>query len=219
MKIGRAVFRIAVVTAAVVAVAASVIAGISYVREQSLVMGIADKVLRFHVIANSDSEEDQNIKYEVRDAVGSYMKELLDGAVNEAECEEIVTLNVAEIKEHAEDTVINAGADYGVTVELADVDFPEKNYGDYVFPEGNYRALRIVLGEGNGQNWWCVMYPNMCFSGSVYETVTEDADEALKEVLSEEEYRRIIFSGNYEIRSGALDFLFNLKNKYYKKTS
>jgi stage II sporulation protein R len=171
------------------------------------------------VIANSDSEEDQNIKYEVRDAVGSYMKELLDGAVNEAECEEIVTLNVAEIKEHAEDTVINAGADYGVTVELADVDFPEKNYGDYVFPEGNYRALRIVLGEGNGQNWWCVMYPNMCFSGSVYETVTEDADEALKEVLSEEEYRRIIFSGNYEIRSGALDFLFNLKNKYYKKTS
>jgi stage II sporulation protein R len=99
------------------------------------------------------------------------------------------------------------------------VDFPEKNYGDYVFPEGNYRALRIVLGEGNGQNWWCVMYPNMCFSGSVYETVTEDADEALKEVLSEEEYRRIIFSGNYEIRSGALDFLFNLKNKYYKKTS
>jgi stage II sporulation protein R len=221
MKIGRVkrVRRVWLGAAAMCAVAASAVAVMSYVEERSLVQSIAGKILRFHVIANSDSDEDQDIKYKVRDAVGAYMQELLSSAENEAECEAIVAMNAGQIEAYAEDTVRDCGADYGVTVELADVDFPEKSYGEYVFPEGNYRALRITLGEGAGQNWWCVMYPNMCFAGSVYEAVSDDADEALREVLSADEYRKIIFSGEYEIRSGALDFLYRLKNRYYEKTS
>jgi stage II sporulation protein R len=91
-------------------------------------------------------------------------------------------------------------------MELADTEFPAKMYGSFLFPSGTYRAMRLILGEGAGQNWWCVVYPNMCFSGSVYEVVDGDA-ESLRAVLTQEEYEDILFTGNYEIRFKYLDFL------------
>ena len=141
--------------------------GILYTRQARLQQAISDKVLRFHVLANSDSEADQNLKLAVRDAVGSYMQEKLADVENLEECELVVRQSLGEIEEAAAETIAENGYDYDVTAELEHTSFPVKNYGSYTFPAGDYEALRIVIGEGNGHNWWCVMYPNMCFSDSM----------------------------------------------------
>ena len=102
-----------------------------------------------------------------------------------------------EIIAVSKETLAANGFTYGASAELTHTDFPEKTYGDYTFPEGNYEALEITLGDGAGHNWWCVLYPNMCFRGSVYEVVEDEAKENLKEVLTPDEYESIFYSGKY----------------------
>ena len=92
------------------------------------------------------------------------------------------------------------GFAYPVQAELTECHFPIKTYGDYTFPAGNYDALKITIGEGEGQNWWCVLYPNMCFENSMYEVVGENAEKELRKVLDEEEYQAVLSSGDYEVR-------------------
>lgn len=181
--------------------------GLQYGRNLRMQEDIAGKVLRFHVLANSDSREDQALKLAVRDAVGVEMAEVLAGAGDREACEKIINANLNQIKATAERVVEEWGLDYEVEAALEEVDFPVKTYGDYTFPAGKYEALRVVIGEGEGHNWWCVMYPNMCFSGSVYEVVDEEAEEKLREVLDEEEYETVLSSGDYEVRLKCLDFL------------
>lgn len=181
--------------------------GLQYGRNLRMQEDIAGKVLRFHVLANSDSREDQVLKLAVRDAVGVEMAEVLAGAGDREACEKIINANLNQIKATAERVVEEWGLDYEVEAALEEVDFPVKTYGDYTFPAGKYEALRVVIGEGEGHNWWCVMYPNMCFSGSVYEVVDEEAEEKLREVLDEEEYETVLSSGDYEVRLKCLDFL------------
>ena len=111
-----------------------------------------------------------------------------------------------EIVALAEKTLEDNGYTYGAAAELAHVQFPEKNYGDYTFPAGEYEALEVTLGKGGGHNWWCVLYPNMCFRGAVYEVVDEEADEALREVLTPEEYADVFDSGKLEIRFKFLEY-------------
>ena len=180
------------------------------IRQQNLQQGIAEKILRFHVLAASDTKEDQELKLKVRDSVGIYMEENLKGALNKSESEEIVRLHLGEIEAVAEQTIKEAGYDYPVTASLAYVEFPEKTYGAYVFPAGTYEALEVVIGEGKGHNWWCVMYPNLCFSGSVYEVVDEEAEERLREVLSAEEYEAVFSSGNVKVEWKSLAFFKEL---------
>lgn len=180
------------------------------IRQQSLQHGIAEKILRFHVLAASDTKEDQELKLKVRDAVGVYMEEELADALNKSESEELVRLHLGEIEAVAEQTIKEAGYDYPVTASLAYVEFPEKTYGAYVFPAGTYEALEVVIGEGKGHNWWCVMYPNLCFSGSVYEVVDEEAEERLREVLSTEEYEAVFSSGNVKVEWKSLAFFKEL---------
>lgn len=175
--------------------------------------GIADEVLRFHVLANSDSEADQNLKLAVRDAVGSFMQEKLTDVENLEECELVVRQSLGEIEEAAAETIAENGYDYDVTAELEHTSFPVKNYGSYTFPAGDYEALRIVIGEGNGHNWWCVMYPNMCFSDSMYEVVDEEAGEKLREVLTTEEYEKVLAEGDYQVRMKYFSWL----NPYLEK--
>lgn len=181
--------------------------GLQYGRNLRMQEDIAGKVLRFHVLANSDSREDQALKLAVRDAVGAEMAEVLAGAGDREACEKIINANLNQIKATAERVVEEWGLDYEVEAALEEVDFPVKTYGDYTFPAGKYEALRVVIGEGEGHNWWCVMYPNMCFSGSVYEDVDEEAEGKLREVLDEEEYETVLSSGDYEVRLKCLDFL------------
>ena len=187
--------------------------GILYTRQARLQQTISDKVLRFHVLANSDSEADQNLKLAVRDAVGSFMQEKLAAVENLEECELVVRQSLGEIEEAAAETIAENGYDYDVTAELEHTSFPVKNYGSYTFPAGDYEALRIVIGEGNGHNWWGVMYPNMCFSDSMYEVVDEEAGEKLREVLTTEEYEKVLAEGDYQVRMKYFSWL----NPYLEK--
>ena len=162
--------------------------------------GIAEKILRFHILANSDSDKDQKVKEKVRDAIGNYLAPQLEEARDLSDTKNIVTRHMDEIVTVAEETLEKEGYSYGASARLATVDFPVKTYGSYTFPAGEYEALEITLGEGNGHNWWCVLYPNMCFQGTVYEVVEEEADEALREVLTPEEYADVFNERNYQIR-------------------
>ena len=174
--------------------------------EDPLQPEIAEKILRFHVLANSDSEEDQNVKKKVRDAVGQLMGPKLAGSQDLAETEMIVQQSMDEIVEVATETLEANGYDYGASARLAQVEFPVKSYGEYTFPEGEYEALQVTLGAGSGHNWWCVLYPNMCFRGSVYEVTTDDAKKALREVLTPEEYADVFRHGKFQIRFKFLEY-------------
>lgn len=170
----------------------------SYVRQRS-VEAISGKVLRFHVIARSDSDDDQRRKLLVRDAVGEWMSFKLQGASDKADCEEIIEKNKTQIKRLAEQVLEEDGAPEEVRVQLADVEFPDKVYGDYEFPAGTYRALQIIIGAGGGHNWWCVLYPNLCFSAEGYDVTGEGAKQELSRVLSPEEYEQVLKEKNYKL--------------------
>jgi stage II sporulation protein R len=195
------------------AVTAFVIAGIAiggvYQYKKAadpLQQSIAAKILRFHILANSDSDEDQAVKLKVRDAVGLMLEEKLSGSRSLSESEQIVAQNLDAIVAVAEQTLVENGYDYGADARLANVDFPVKTYGAYTFPEGEYEALEVTLGAGEGHNWWCVLYPNMCFQGSVYEVVSDGADDRLREVLSPEEYEDVFHAGSIQIRFKFLEY-------------
>ena len=183
--------------------------GILYTRQARLQQAISDKVLRFHVLANSDSEADQNLKLAVRDAVGSFMQEKLTAVENLEECEMVVRQSLGEIEEAAAETIAENGYDYDVTAELEHTSFPVKNYGSYTFPAGDYEALRIVIGEGNGHNWWCVLYPPLCFVDAVYGVVPENSKEKLAGVLTDEEYKTVTDRG-CKVRFKYLTFINEL---------
>lgn len=162
--------------------------------------GIAEEILRFHVIANSDSEEDQALKMKVKEEVVSYVSGLTQNQQQVEEAEYIIGLYLEEIRKKAEAVVEREGYDYPVTVELTDSYFPVKSYGEAVFPEGVYRALKIRIGKAEGKNWWCVLYPNLCFVDSAYGVLEEEQKEQLKYVLTEEEYESIFQVPSKDIR-------------------
>lgn len=158
------------------------------------------------MLANSDSKEDQEVKKKVRDAVGAMMEPKLAGSRNLEETEAIVQQSMENIVEVATETLEENGYYYGARARLANVEFPVKSYGAYTFPAGEYEALQVTLGEGEGHNWWCVLYPNMCFRGSVYEVPSDEAKHALREVLTPEEYEDIFRHGKYQIRFKFLEY-------------
>ena len=124
---------------------------------------IKDKLIRFHVIANSDTEEDQNLKLKVRDKVVEALSEKLKGVESLEEAEEILEDNIEYVNEIARQVITSNNYDYEVNTMLSYENFPNKVYGDYIFPQGNYEAYRVIIGSGQGQNWWCVMFPSLCF--------------------------------------------------------
>lgn len=187
---------------------ASALAGeIEGIREtESLQPSIAEKILRFHILANSDSDTDQSVKQQVRDAVGQMMEPFLADSAGLEETEAIVKEHLEDIVDTAETVLAESGFDYGAEARLVTTEFPVKTYGPFTFPAGSYRALEITLGEGGGHNWWCVLYPNMCFRGTVYE-VDEESGEVLREVLSAKEYEQVFRSKKYKVRWKLLEYL------------
>ena len=186
------------------------ITGIQYKNRYCFQRQLADKVLRFHVLAESDSAYDQQMKLMVRDEIGAMLAEQLDGIDSLAACEKKVAALLPQIERTAEETLRKAGCTAAVTASLEQADFPVKRYGDYTFPAGSYEALRVKIGEGEGQNWWCVMYPHMCFADSVYEEVGDQEEEALRRVLSGEEYEAVLAAGDYQVKFKYLTFLNRL---------
>ncbi|MBP3916266.1 MULTISPECIES: stage II sporulation protein R [unclassified Clostridium] len=124
---------------------------------------IKDKLIRFHVIANSDTYEDQNLKLKVRDKVVEALSEKLSNVNSVEEAENILEENIDYVNEIAKEVIEENNYTYKVTTMLSYENFPDKVYGDCVFPQGNYEAFRVIIGEGKGQNWWCVMFPSLCF--------------------------------------------------------
>ena len=144
---------------------------------------LADQVLRLHVVANSDSEEDQALKLIARDAVLELASRLLDGVSDRAQAEEILSAHLDELARAGAEALAAQGCADRVTAEIADQWFPTREYATFSLPAGQYRALRITIGAGAGRNWWCVVFPPLCL-GSVTEESVETAAEG---VLSEDQ--------------------------------
>lgn len=124
---------------------------------------VKDSLIRFHVIANSDNEDDQNLKIKVKNEVIDYLYPYLNKSVSVDESRKIIQDNMENVKKIAEDIIRNNNYDYSVKVELDRENFPDKSYGNIILPQGNYEAFRIIIGSGEGKNWWCVMFPPLCF--------------------------------------------------------
>lgn len=170
----------------------------------SYVSAISDNmynsVFRLHVIANSDSDEDQNLKYIVRDNLINYMNEKTNTFTSKEDIIEYAQNHIEDLKNIAEMTVKDQGYNYPVTVEIGNFEFPTKTYGDISFPAGNYDALRVKIGNANGRNWWCVMFPPLCFVDVSTGIVPETSKEELKENLSDENYNLVSQSDNYDVK-------------------
>lgn len=149
---------------------------------------LSHKMIRFHVLANSDSPEDQQLKIKVRDAVIDDLTPILSNIETLEDARAIMINSFPRMREMAESTIQSNGYDYSVQVSLEPVFFPVKVYGAFTFPAGTYEALRIQIGEAEGQNWWCVMFPPLCFVDETYSLVGEDSEDQLKHLLTEEEY-------------------------------
>lgn len=182
-------------------------------REQRMTEEIAGKVIRFHVLANSDTGKDQDLKLKVRDAVGAYMQPKLSGISDIEASRQVIRDNLSQIVKTAEDVVAREGYTYEVEASLLVTDFPQKTYGNYTFPEGRYEALEVVIGAGRGHNWWCVMYPNLCFYNSVYEVVDEEAEKSLQRALTAEEYKSLMEGKDYKVRFALLERVQQLFEK------
>lgn len=161
---------------------------------------MAEEILRFHVIANSDSEEDQALKMKVKEGVVDYISNLTQMGDDLESTKYIISLYLDEIEQEAQRIIRQEGYSYETKVMLTESYFPIKTYGEAVFPAGVYQALKIEIGEAEGKNWWCVLYPNLCFVDSAYGVLEEDQKEMLKEVLTEEEYKSIFNADSKDIK-------------------
>lgn len=181
---------------------ALVIVGLWCGREQEVFaqQDLAKEVLRFHVLANSDEEKDQNLKMKVKEAVLQYMREELPTSDSLEMTKAWVVSHIEEIEAIAEELIQDEGFTYPVCAKIMTCKFPEKTYGDITFPAGTYEALRIEIGEAQGQNWWCVLYPNLCFFDTVHAVVPEEGKKQLEEVLEEDTYERITATTPFRVR-------------------
>lgn len=161
---------------------------------------LAKQVLRFHVLADSDSSKDQQVKMQVKKAVIAYLQEKLGEEGTLAETKQFVKEHLDEIIEVSSQAVRQAGSSDSVTAELVTDEFPEKTYGDVTFPAGSYEALRICIGSGKGHNWWCCLYPNLCFTDAVHARVVPEDKQKLQGVLDEDAYEMITCTSDFKIK-------------------
>ena len=191
LKIGR-IFVILILLSLFILISA-----ISYVDAVS--NNIADSVFRLHVIANSDSKEDQELKLKVRDELLSYMNIISKDSTNKQEAMQIAKEHKEEFTQIAEKVINENGYNYTVNVQIGKADFPTKYYGDITLPAGTYDALKVQIGEAKGQNWWCVMFPPLCFVDVSTGIVPDNSKQELKQNLDNEEYDLISKTDNNEI--------------------
>lgn len=149
---------------------------------------IYSSVLRLHVLANSDSDEDQALKLKVRDTVLEKSAELTVGCASIKDAEKILCGSKDEIREAAQARVLAEGYEYPVSVELGIEEYPTRRYDSLCFPSGEYLSLRVKIGESGGKNWWCVLYPPMCLSAA---TKSESEDAFISVGLNPDQYQII----------------------------
>ncbi len=174
------------------------ICAISYAQNTSI--DLANSVFRLHVLANSDSKEDQDLKYIVRDKLLEYMNQICKNCKTKQEAISLVEENKNNFYQIATNTIKENGYSYDVKINIGNFEFPTKTYGDISLPAGYYDALRVEIGEAKGQNWWCVMFPPLCFVDISSGTVSEESKELLEKNLTEEEFALVSDSSNKNIQ-------------------
>ena len=168
---------------------------------------IAAQVIRFHVLADSDSAWDQANKLAVRDAVLDYLNDFLPENMNVVQTENFIENHLKNIRQVAEETLARRDCSDPVQAQLVQDDFPEKTYGDCTFPAGTYEALRISIGRAEGHNWWCMIYPGLCFNGESGFSISEENKTLLRGVLTEEEFQTVAGEGKIRLGFKILGFL------------
>ena len=169
---------------------------------------IYDEVLRLHVIANSDSDADQELKLLVRDAILEETQKILKNVKSREEAEKIISEHSALLENIALETVRKNRFDYSVALELGKEKYPTKNYESCAFPSGEYLSLRIKIGEASGENWWCVLFPPLCLSAAT------DKDAFTSVGITDSQYQIITETDNpkYKIRFKLLESFEQLIN-------
>lgn len=181
--------------------------------EADIQQGIASEIIRFHVIANSDLTEDQSVKMKVKDAVIRALRPRMKNSEDINSARNQLREEMDYIQQVAIQKLREEGFDYSVQVSLEQEIFPIKVYGDITLPAGSYEALCIRLGEAQGHNWWCIVFPTLCYVDETYSYVPEESKEQLKHVLNEEEYESIVNGDGVQIR---VKFkLWNYIKKYF----
>lgn len=166
---------------------------------------IATQVLRFHIRANSDTVADQQKKLRIKQSLLEWLTPILSENTSKSETIQCIRKNLPDIRKEA----IRMAAPEPVTVTLQKEWFPEKTYGTCTFPEGIYDALRVDIGQAKGHNWWCVLYPSLCFADALEPSMTEEGEEKLQQVLDEDAYDLLLHPQKLKIRFRLEFFLRN----------
>ncbi|MCH5267686.1 MAG: stage II sporulation protein R [Lachnospiraceae bacterium] len=187
------------------------------VNSSNLQNSLSREIIRLHVIANSDTNADQALKYEVRDSIITHLQNALEQAGSLPDAERILLARKAYIEETAKKTIRKNNCDYTVSISLDDRYFPAKQYGDLTFPPGTYRALCVEIGKAEGRNWWCVLFPCLCFVDETTAVVPDSSKHKLQEELSAEDYGELLSQStptptatakpNVRFRSGIYDWI------------
>ena len=175
--------------------------------------GVRENVLRMHVIANSDSDEDQALKLKVRDAVLKRGSELFDGTLTADEARAKLEPEKDELIKAASEVITAEGFDYPVSVEVVDEYFATRCYGELTMPAGNYTAIKVVIGEGEGKNWWCVMFPPLCLPAAQGEERTD-----IDAFLDDGEIKVVKSSEKYEPRFKIVEIIEKIRDRIESKT-
>ncbi len=169
---------------------------------------VKNSLIRFHVIANSDNNEDQELKIKVKNAVIEYLYPYLSNSSSIEESRQIIIDNEDKVKQIAQKVIKDNRYSYDVKLELSHENFPEKSYGNIVLPQGNYEAFRIIIGSGQGRNWWCVMFPPLCF---VDESKAEVQYNKTEESLTKAEKKDKAESDNNNIETDKQKIQYKFK--------
>lgn len=172
---------------------------------------IRSDVLRLHVIANSDSSVDQNLKLRLRDYILEEGEDIFDGSVNVENAVKKIEPKLAELEKSAESFVKNAGFDYDVKITLSNEYFTTRTYESVTLPAGKYLALRVVIGSGEGHNWWCVMFPPMCVPAA-------DKKDEIENVFTDKEIKLVESKPKYEPRFKVVEIYEQIRETISERT-
>ena len=159
---------------------------------EALASRLSPDILRFHVLADSNSPRDQKLKLAVRDLTIHYIHSFLGDDASKEETIRLVDSHKKDIEDLARRYLLSHGKDCPVTLSITRDYFPTKAYGDLVFPCGTYDTARLTIGSGRGRNWWCVLYPPLCYAGTIEASVPESSKESLKETVGSEDYQSLL---------------------------
>lgn len=171
---------------------------------------LSREVIRLHVVANSDSDYDQAVKLQVRDAITDYLRNAMEDIWDAHQAKEYVSESLNRVTEVANDTLSSLGVDAAAKVTFCREEFPVRYYDSFTLPAGVYDSLRITIGEGEGRNWWCVVFPTMCFAATSQELDAVAAGAGFSDTLTG------TLTGEYEVRFFFLEALGRLENMFHR---